>query len=162
VRHALGEIPASDPSQIAPPTPNQRLEAARERTATGKRSRKVTLRKMPHNSTRGAILENLTNHPELRPHPDRPRGTKYISIFMAPNGRAVALDKTSASRQAIWVQALGIEPNDLSSIRREAYPASRGRNSNLNVAEFRNQDLLRFYPETTCEAEAILALVIRS
>ncbi|CAH2399741.1 hypothetical protein [Mesorhizobium escarrei] len=68
----------------------------------------------------------------------------------------MALDKTSKSKQPIWTRAADVDHDCFSHIAGEAYPAERGRNSNLNVPELKGLALSRFFPQTLDEAKTII------
>ena len=112
------------------------------------------------NVTRDAMLASIKRHGSFRSHPSQSseEGTKYISGFLCKNGRAIAVDKTAANKQPIWMQD---EPSarhllERLGIQYDYYAADRGRNSNLKkFVEFKEQALLRAFPNTVEEGLAI-------
>jgi hypothetical protein len=89
-------------------------------------------------------------------------GTKYVSAFRSGNGRAIAFDKTAATKQPIWLkdEAPVRELLDRLGVPFVYYPGDKGRNSNLNkFAEFAGQSLVRAFPETHAEAMAVVGSV---
>lgn len=104
-----------------------------------------------------AINAGMLRDPRWRTHPERAAGgTKYISTFLNRRGDAIAIDLSSGDENAIWTLARLVPETLLPAIRREPYPASKGRNSNLNVRELKGKPLVRLFPATREEALQIV------
>jgi hypothetical protein len=116
---------------------------------------------LPANPVRDAVRDALNEHPDLRPHTAQKEETKYIAAFLTSNCRTLALDKTSAGEQPIWIEARFLATDALPGIKRDFYPPSRGRNSNLHkLPGFKNGALVRLYPQTVSEAMDIVRLIL--
>lgn len=123
-------------------------------------------RPIPSNPVRDAVLSAVKTHSHFAQHPAETAsdGTKYLSAFLARNGRAIAFDKALASKQPVWVRD---EPRlrdvlNTQGIPFDGYPPEKGRSSNLKkLPEFRGQQLLRAFPRNADEAMAIVESVAR-
>ena len=116
----------------------------------------------PVNPIRDVILASMKAHPQLRRHPAEKKERLYIIGFQTSNGRTVALDKMSASKQPMWVRLADFPSHALPSIDREFYSPEEGRNSNLRAfgGDFKNGHLIRLYPQSCSEALAIVDFLL--
>jgi hypothetical protein len=136
VRSALGEELGQDP--IAAPGSIVQPSAANARPPKTFSRSLGEGKPTPRNPVRDAILSAMKAHTFFAQHPaeNSPDGTKYVSAFLAKNGRAVAFDKAIASKQPVWMRD---EPRirellDRLSVPFDGYPPEKGRNSNLSKA----------------------------
>ena len=102
------------------------------------------------------INAGMQRDPRWTPHPDQPNGTKKIATYRNRRGDVIAIDLSSGDENAIWTLARLVPETLLPAIRREPYPMSRSRNSNLSVRELKGKPLVRLYPATREDAHQLV------
>ncbi|MBG1232573.1 hypothetical protein [Aestuariivirga litoralis] len=152
---SAGYRPASNPNiareKIMPPVTDEitSIPAAKTTISSATKEDAKTI-----NATLEQILREASSRFER--HTERP-GTKYLSIFVTPNGSPFAVDTSNLTAQPIWLARKDCSAELLACMRIEIYPAARSRNSNLNVVGLKQgYEVVRFYPEDIGQARMIL------
>lgn len=115
---------------------------------------------VPTNVFRDVVTSTLRSHPAVRPHPDKPDGTKYIHAYLTQNGRVLAHEVTHAGSQPIWVAQEGCRISAISDIPHEVRAARTPRNSNLKrFPELKDGAAYRFLPRTQDDVLRIIETV---
>ncbi len=115
---------------------------------------------VPTNVFRDVVTSTLRSHPAVRPHPDKPDGTKYIHAYLTQNGRVLAHEVTHAGSQPIWVAQEGCRISAISDTPHEVRAARTPRNSNLKrFPELKDGAAYRFLPRTQDDVLRIIETV---
>jgi len=151
-RQVESSVPVQSPCETETAVQTTTVSIIRERVS---QKSKTTGKSNSDNETRDGILLRIKQVAEISYHSD----TKYIAAFQL-SGVFFALDKTSVSKQPIWlVDRMDIRAYlDAEQVGYDIYPSDKGRNSNLyKLPNFKTGQLLRIYPETVEQAMAVIA-----
>lgn len=159
VRVALGGVVSAPVPSATPPVADyEETRASKPRQGSSVRRPRGTGEPLPANPRREVVAAALRKDGRLRPHPDRPTETKYVRNLVAPNGRAIAHDKTGAGSQHLWVRAEGVPISAFGRLETEHYDTKEGRNSNL-APQLQDIPVFRIAVETAEDVRAVSAVI---
>ena len=159
VTRALAADPV--PPAAAPTAPVGPASAVSARSAPSvTTSASGASRAVPARVFRDVVADALRSHPAVRPHPDKPEGTKYIHAYLTRTGRVLAHEVIHAGIQPIWVAQAGCRVSALSDIPHQDRAAGTRRHSNLGrYPDLKDGAVYRFFPRTREDVLRIIEAV---